>query len=717
MQGRRSSIASFPETLDVDHGSAPSNAVVDQQIRWNSLRNSPEDQMPDYIVPPSDANFTYVNSCFHEGHNLSPWNIGGASSSNTQHEMNYDVPKSEHEWPPALIDSAPGGPSLEGGIREPANFLSNFGSSQNLSGRPSSDTISHNIDSNAGLSVYGDGCEMIQHPISQKSGISINERIPSTSTSVEPFGTHSRSVRHLTQENDGRIDCSLQGRRLSCKRKALEGNMGQSSIDGSSAECSVSHAMSVRHNVGSNLSISTPSETLLSVPEEVMIARPDIGTGEASYDNIHSLRAIRSAESSRRNFRMRANPSHCQDSTSNMFSRGSSNGDLNEPPVPSMRVLPVNHPPDLNLVHTGDDLSSQNQPYVVRVPPLTRNMHSFRWNGPSSSRTANSSSSPIESGVRDVPRVQSNPRRMSRNMPEHPMFIPVTELRHSAQNPTSWNLASGNSSAPGNVASTSRTPSSSGVHSSSAPNQAPNRSSSSQYPRRLSEIVRRSLLSSTGSESGGQMNNYPPLLSGPSASSQDMVPSSGGGYQASHHSYSRSAQWLEIQGDGTLGFPHPMRNFSNSSNGRSRLVSEIRNVLDLYRRGEGLRFEDQFMILDHPLIFAAADGHDRHRDMRLDVDNMSYEELLALEERIGNVNTGLSEETILNCLIQRQYSCMSLGAEQDMEPCCVCQEEYIEGEDLGKLDCGHEFHTTCIKQWLMQKNLCPVCKTSALKNH
>ncbi|XP_020249954.1 probable E3 ubiquitin-protein ligase RHG1A [Asparagus officinalis] len=28
--------------------------------------------------------------------------------------------------------------------------------------------------------------------------------------------------------------------------------------------------------------------------------------------------------------------------------------------------------------------------------------------------------------------------------------------------------------------------------------------------------------------------------------------------------------------------------------------------------------------------------YDRHRDMRLDVDNMSYEELLALTERIGN---------------------------------------------------------------------------------
>lgn len=31
------------------------------------------------------------------------------------------------------------------------------------------------------------------------------------------------------------------------------------------------------------------------------------------------------------------------------------------------------------------------------------------------------------------------------------------------------------------------------------------------------------------------------------------------------------------------------------------------------------------MILDQSVFFGVADVHDRHRDMRLDVDNMSYE--------------------------------------------------------------------------------------------
>ena len=34
--------------------------------------------------------------------------------------------------------------------------------------------------------------------------------------------------------------------------------------------------------------------------------------------------------------------------------------------------------------------------------------------------------------------------------------------------------------------------------------------------------------------------------------------------------------------------------------------------------------QDVFM-LDHPVFHGVADLHDRYRDMRLDVDNMSYE--------------------------------------------------------------------------------------------
>jgi hypothetical protein len=42
------------------------------------------------------------------------------------------------------------------------------------------------------------------------------------------------------------------------------------------------------------------------------------------------------------------------------------------------------------------------------------------------------------------------------------------------------------------------------------------------------------------------------------------------------------------------------------------------------------------------------------------------------------------------------------------------QEEYAEGEEVGRLPCEHRYHVCCIGQWLGQKNWCPVCKASAV---
>lgn len=42
------------------------------------------------------------------------------------------------------------------------------------------------------------------------------------------------------------------------------------------------------------------------------------------------------------------------------------------------------------------------------------------------------------------------------------------------------------------------------------------------------------------------------------------------------------------------------------------------------------------------------------------------------------------------------------------------QEEYEVDDEMGKLNCGHFYHINCIKQWLVQKNACPICKTEVL---
>ncbi|XP_068654149.1 probable E3 ubiquitin-protein ligase ZFP1 [Aristolochia californica] len=140
-------------------------------------------------------------------------------------------------------------------------------------------------------------------------------------------------------------------------------------------------------------------------------------------------------------------------------------------------------------------------------------------------------------------------------------------------------------------------------------------------------------------------------------------------------------------------------------NGRMRLLSS-----------------EDVAILEYSGFYGAGNFIDQHRDMRLDIDDMSYEELLALEERIGDVNTGLSEQSIAKCLKTRLHSsriCSRPGQPERMDheengTCIICQVEYEEGEKIGTLDCGHDYHADCIWRWLSVKNVCPICKTSAL---
>ncbi|KAL7591756.1 uncharacterized protein LOC111890821 [Lactuca sativa] len=109
---------------------------------------------------------------------------------------------------------------------------------------------------------------------------------------------------------------------------------------------------------------------------------------------------------------------------------------------------------------------------------------------------------------------------------------------------------------------------------------------------------------------------------------------------------------------------------------------------------------------------------DHHRDMRMDIDHMSYEELLALGEQIGNAGSGLSEDFISGYLKTRVFMSSKLevvsSPDQELSFCTICQMEYNDQERIGMLDCSHGYHVDCIKKWLTVKNTCPVCKCTGL---
>ncbi|KAK8939920.1 hypothetical protein KSP40_PGU018833 [Platanthera guangdongensis] len=179
----------------------------------------------------------------------------------------------------------------------------------------------------------------------------------------------------------------------------------------------------------------------------------------------------------------------------------------------------------------------------------------------------------------------------------------------------------------------------------------------------------------------------------------------------SHVSLSRKAvagpsrcSYRQIPLRNSSGYPNmhvPTAAFDNSAPFGVGSVALPRNPralnfnggLQIYdEAGPSFNKENVSDVINAPTYFDPVDSFDEYRNMRLDIDDMSYEELLELEETIGNVNTGLSEDHIPSCLT----------------------EEYKGGDNLGTLKCRHAYHLSCIKDWLRIKNKCPICKTSAL---
>jgi len=89
-----------------------------------------------------------------------------------------------------------------------------------------------------------------------------------------------------------------------------------------------------------------------------------------------------------------------------------------------------------------------------------------------------------------------------------------------------------------------------------------------------------------------------------------------------------------------------------------------------------------------------------------DVDNMTYEELLALEEKMGNVKKGFSEKEKYNLPVV-VYSKKWF---KNQDNCIICLNDFQEKEKVMKLGCDHIFHVDCMKDWLENNKKCPLCK-------
>lgn len=94
----------------------------------------------------------------------------------------------------------------------------------------------------------------------------------------------------------------------------------------------------------------------------------------------------------------------------------------------------------------------------------------------------------------------------------------------------------------------------------------------------------------------------------------------------------------------------------------------------------------------------------------IDLDNMSYEDIIALQERMGDVRPRGADIADVSRLPTEKFDQSSVPSGSEEAKCCICLEQFQSGNELRRLPCLHSFHAECVDKWLVINNACPVCR-------
>ncbi|CAD8176693.1 unnamed protein product [Paramecium octaurelia] len=95
--------------------------------------------------------------------------------------------------------------------------------------------------------------------------------------------------------------------------------------------------------------------------------------------------------------------------------------------------------------------------------------------------------------------------------------------------------------------------------------------------------------------------------------------------------------------------------------------------------------------------------------LNVNIDNMTYEQILNLQERIGHQNVGLTKLQI------KEIPKRTKEAHDNVEEICtVCYDPIQTGNVYRQLPCNHIYHSKCIKAWLLNHKKCPVCNIEVI---
>ncbi|XP_054790283.1 E3 ubiquitin-protein ligase MBR2-like isoform X2 [Prosopis cineraria] len=594
--------------------------------------------------------------------------------------------------------------------------------------------VPQNVDSGAeyaGNNYYNDlnlSLSLGPHSSEQE-----NQNTSSSCTTVIDLGRSSSAV-----QEQGLDSSSVNMRRLSCKRKSSEHAIrellvGESSSSAAQTGFSKRWASEVHGNNG--LNICTPCTSPVSHQErsETIIGHSPIGP----VSDVQHLNGARLSENFRSNIHLHTTASQQTFLPTSILSSGYRRDTHIQLPSQSPLYGQVNHPPFFRSAESSINPLFSVQP-DGHVPIFHETPQATPWINMMRPSSVFSSFLPVNATVEsDAVAPFHYPRHITENI----MLSRQIGVRNWVHDARNSHFVNGAANFHGDFFCPLHGCVSGIIHSENAPTWFSGFSFADRYMQTPSRIVNHPVLATTG---------FPWLSHSPADSDLSAVLQElrfAVGFvntvsQNQHASGARSENHAAFNFTWSLAnarnrmrlrpenlhasearpenqddsyYDHLYHSFWSPANAANRR----RLSIELHHRLAHMRSEDplqpvmiplELRMLDHSIIMDILQEHANVDGLHFDLDDWTNEDLAALAEPI---EAGLSEEMILSHLRQEKFHLIPAGSEES-ECCCICQEEYRENEDLGKLCCAHRFHVDCIKPWLELKNICPICKQVAL---
>ena len=171
---------------------------------------------------------------------------------------------------------------------------------------------------------------------------------------------------------------------------------------------------------------------------------------------------------------------------------------------------------------------------------------------------------------------------------------------------------------------------------------------------------------------------------------------------------------IEIQDKEINALDNQINNYTTLNSNLQSQIESIKRRIEQRRTHNQLhenirrRRAQAREIFENYIMSMILNSHFQRENDYPNVDDMSYEELLALEERIGNVNNGLNDQQI-NKLNEFYFNKKKYN-----DLCIICQNNFKDREKVLMIPCRHVFHKDCIVPWLKNKKQFPFCKSDVV---